>query len=58
VALAAVRVIAPALSGVSPYDPVAIVAAVCVLAGAACAAVVSPALRAGRADPAAVLRQS
>ena len=57
-ALAAVRVLAPALSGVNPYDPAAIVGAVVVLLGAATVAVLSPALRAGHADPAAVLRES
>ena len=58
VALAAVRVLTPALSGVSPYDPSAILGAVGVLLGAALAAVLSPALRAAHADPAAVLRQA
>jgi predicted permease len=56
VALAAVRVLTPALMGISPYDPSAIVGAVAVLLGAASAAVISPARRAARADPAAVLR--
>jgi predicted permease len=58
VALAAVRVLAPALVGVSPYDPAAILGAVGVLIAAALTAVVAPALRAAHADPAAVLRQS
>jgi ABC-type antimicrobial peptide transport system permease subunit len=58
VALAAVRVLAPALSGISPYDPAAIAGAVAVLLVAAAAAVVLPALRAAHADPAAVLRSS
>jgi predicted permease len=58
VALAAVRILAPALSGVSPYDPAAITGAVAVLLVAAGVAVILPALRAARADPAAVLRQS
>ena len=58
VALAAVRVLTPGLSGISPYDPVAILGAVGVLVGAALIAVVSPARRAAQADPAAVLRQS
>ena len=57
-ALAAVRVLAPALSGVNPYDPAAIVGAVAILLAAATAAVLSPALRAVHADPAAVLRES
>jgi ABC-type antimicrobial peptide transport system permease subunit len=58
VALSAVRVLAPALSGISPYDPAAIVGAVLVLLAAAAIAVIAPALRAAHADPAAVLRQS
>ena len=58
VALAGVRVLSPALSAVSPYDPAAILGAVSVLVVAALAAVLSPALRAAHADPAAVLRQS
>ena len=57
VALAAVRVLTPALSGISPYDPAAILGAVGVLVGTALPAVVSPALRAARTDAAAVLRQ-
>jgi predicted permease len=57
IALAAVRVLTPALSGINPYDPAAIGGAVIVLFGAAIAAVISPALRAANADPAAVLRQ-
>jgi predicted permease len=58
VALAAVRVLTPALLGVSPYDPAAIGGAVAVLLVAATAAVISPARRAARADPAAVLKSS
>jgi predicted permease len=57
VALAVVRILAPALSGVSPYDPAAIGGAVAVLLAAAGIAVLLPALRAAHADPAAVLRQ-
>jgi ABC-type antimicrobial peptide transport system permease subunit len=56
VALAAARMLTPALMGISPYDPGAIVGAVAVLLAAATAAVISPARRAARADPAAVLR--
>jgi ABC-type lipoprotein release transport system permease subunit len=58
VTLAAVRALTPALSGISPYDPAAILGAVGVLVGTALPAVVSPALRAAQADPAAVLRQA
>ena len=57
-ALAAVRVLTPALLGISPYDPAAIVGAVSVLLLAATAAVIFPALRAAQADPAVVLRGS
>lgn len=56
VALAAARVLTPALMGISPYDPGAVGGAVVVLLAAATAAVISPARRAARADPAAVLR--
>jgi putative ABC transport system permease protein len=58
IALAAVRVLTPALSGLSPYDPAAITGAVAVLLAAAIAAVVPPALRAARSDPAEVLRHA
>lgn len=57
-ALALVRVLTPALMGISPYDPGAIVGAVSLLLVATTAAVISPARRAARADPAAVLRSS
>lgn len=56
-ALAAVPVLTPALSGLSPHDPAAIAGGVIVLVAAALAAVLSPARRAARADPASVLRQ-
>ncbi len=55
-ALAASRVLTPALMGVSPYDPAAIVGAVAVLLVAAAAAVIWPAVQAARTNPAAVLR--
>jgi putative ABC transport system permease protein len=55
-ALLATRVLTGALSGVSPYDPLAIIPAVVVLATTALAAVAIPALRAARTDPASVLR--
>lgn len=58
VVLAAARVLTPALSGLSPYDPPAILGALAVLIGAALAAVLSPALRAARTNPASVLRSS
>jgi predicted permease len=58
VVLAAVRVLTPALSGVSPYDPAAILGALAVVLGAALAAVLSPALRAARTNPASVLRST
>jgi putative ABC transport system permease protein len=57
VALLGSRVLTGALSGISPYDPVAILPAVAVLATTALAAVALPAFRAARTDPASVLRQ-
>jgi len=56
--LAAARVLTPALSGVSPYDPFAIVGALAILVVAAFAAVLAPARRAARTNPASVLRSS
>jgi predicted permease len=56
-ALAGGRIIAGALYGVSPRDPVAIAAAVAVLLIAAALAVLVPARRAARIDPVAILRQ-
>jgi ABC-type antimicrobial peptide transport system permease subunit len=56
-ALAGGRVLTAALSGISPYDPLAILPAVLILSGTALAAVTLPALRAARTDPASVLRQ-
>jgi predicted permease len=56
-ALLGSRVLSAALSGLSPYDPLAITAAIGVLAASAMLAVVLPARRAAHADPASVLRQ-
>jgi hypothetical protein len=56
-ALAGGRIIAGALHGVSPRDPVAVAAAVAVLLIAAALAVLIPARRAARVDPVAILRQ-
>ena len=50
VALLGSRVLTAALSGISPYDPLAIVPAVVLLGGTALAAVAVPALRAARTD--------
>jgi ABC-type antimicrobial peptide transport system permease subunit len=55
-ALAMARVLAGFLHGISPYDPMAYAAVLCVLAGAALAAAVIPARRALRVDPAITLR--
>ena len=49
-------VLAPALSGISPYDPAAIAASVLVLLAAALAAAIAPALRAAGGDPVRVMR--
>ena len=56
IVLPAARVLAPVLSGLSPYDPAAIVGSVLVIAVSAAAAVVMPALRAARVDPTSLLR--
>jgi predicted permease len=56
VALAIARLITPALSGLSPYDPVAIGGATLLLLGAALLAAAFPALRAARTDPIQSLR--
>lgn len=55
-ALASGRVIAALLYGVSPSDPVAMVAAASVLLMVATAASLAPAWRAGRSDPVSALR--
>ena len=56
-ALGGGQVIAGVLYGVSPRDPIAIAAAVSVLAFAAVLAVLVPARRATRVDPVTILRQ-
>jgi predicted permease len=56
-ALAAGHVLSGPILGVSTTDPASYAAAAAVLAAAAAAAIVSPARRAARVDPAAVLRQ-
>jgi predicted permease len=55
-AMLAGQFFASRLYGLSPRDPVALTAAIVVLAGAAMAAVLAPAHRAARVDPATVLR--
>jgi ABC-type antimicrobial peptide transport system permease subunit len=57
-ALAAGRVAAQELAGISPHDPLSIATAVFVLVVSAVLAVVVPARRSARIDPATVLRQS
>jgi ABC-type antimicrobial peptide transport system permease subunit len=57
-AMAGSRVLAAALFGLSPYDPLALTAAAAVLLAAGGAAILIPARRAARVDPAQVLRQS
>ncbi len=56
VSLAATRVLASVLYGVSPVDPATLVVVTLLLGVAAAAAVAGPAWRAARIDPAAVLR--
>jgi ABC-type antimicrobial peptide transport system permease subunit len=56
-ALVVSRIFASHLSGISPYDPPAIAIAVVTLLTSAVIAVVMPARRAMRTDPATVLRQ-
>jgi putative ABC transport system permease protein len=57
-ALAVSRVFASELSGISPHDPVAIGVALTVLLSVALIAVIVPARRAARTEPASVLRQA
>jgi predicted permease len=57
IALGVSRLIAPGLSGTSPYDPLALASAVLVLVATSLAAVLAPARRAAKADPALVLRE-
>jgi ABC-type antimicrobial peptide transport system permease subunit len=49
---------AETLSGISPYDPVSIGAALSMLLACALVAVLVPARRAARTDPARLLRQT
>jgi ABC-type antimicrobial peptide transport system permease subunit len=55
-ALLTARLFAGLLFGIGPADPVALVAAVAVLAAVALAATLLPARRAARVDPAVALR--
>ena len=57
-ALAGSRVLTSALFGLSPYDPLSLLAAVSVLLAAGAAAILIPARRAARVDPASVLREA
>ncbi len=56
IALAGVQWLASMLAGIGPRDPVAIGVAVTVLLASAVAAVLAPARRAARIDPANILR--
>jgi putative ABC transport system permease protein len=56
-AFAGGRVVSSTLYGVSAHDPIAVMAAVAALLGAALAAVIVPVRRAAAVDPALVLRQ-
>ena len=56
IAIAAGGAIAPQLDGVSPFDPLTFVAVIALLLACACAAALSPAIRATRVDPAYALR--
>ena len=58
VAIGAGRVFASLFTGISPNDPLAISVAAATLLAAALLAVVIPARRAARVDPASVLRES
>lgn len=57
-ALGLARVLATLLSGISPYDPVAVGVAATALLGSAIVAVLVPVRRAARTDPASVLRDA
>ena len=57
IAFAASRLVESMLFGIRPQDPLAIVAAVLLLSGAALLAALIPALRASRVDPALALRE-
>jgi ABC-type antimicrobial peptide transport system permease subunit len=56
--LGVATVFAGELSAISPYDPIALGGAVCILAGSALVAILIPARRASRADPTTILRQT
>ena len=58
IALLATRAIQGILFGVPPHDPLAFIGAATILIASAVAAVIVPARRAARVDPAFVLRQS
>jgi ABC-type antimicrobial peptide transport system permease subunit len=57
-AIAGSRVLAAAMFGLSPYDPLSLFAAAIVLLTAGVAAIVIPARRAARVDPAKTLREA
>ncbi|HWB30702.1 MAG TPA: ADOP family duplicated permease [Vicinamibacterales bacterium] len=57
-ALLVARALAGELGGVSPYDPTTIVTAIAILAACALVAVLVPARRAAKTDPAALLRHA
>jgi ABC-type antimicrobial peptide transport system permease subunit len=58
VAIGAGRFFASIFTGISPNDPVAIAVSVATLLGSALLAVVIPARRTARVDPASILRES
>ena len=58
VAIGAGRVFASLFAGISPHDPIAIGVAATTLLAAALLAVVIPARRAAKVDPASILRES
>jgi ABC-type antimicrobial peptide transport system permease subunit len=58
VAIGAGRVFASLFVGISPNDPLAIAVSAATLLAAALVAVVIPARRAARVDPASILRES
>jgi ABC-type antimicrobial peptide transport system permease subunit len=57
-ALLVARVFAGELGGISPYDPASIAVAVATLAACALTAVLVPARRAAKTDPAVLLRHA
>jgi ABC-type antimicrobial peptide transport system permease subunit len=52
------RILASQLAEISPHDPLSIIVAVLLLTGAAVAAVLMPAGRAARTNPAALMRRA